>query len=171
MLVEFGRFGRPRGVRGEVRFWPHNPASPLLVAGRHVRIGRTAESTTNHLIERVHRDRKGAVVKIAGCDDREAAAQLTHQRWFEPRDGFAALEPDEIYIADLIGMTARVDDRTIGRVVDVVGVGPHDILVIADGRRRFMVPNVPDFVTAMDLDAGEISISPIEGLLPADLVR
>lgn len=158
-------------MRGEVRFWPHNPASPLLEAGREVQIGRSADDVTRRLVERIHHDRKGAVVKLAGCDDREAAARLTHQRWFEPRDGFPALEADEIYIADLIGMTARVGDQTVGQIVDVVGIGPHDLLVVADGRRRFMVPNVPQFVTAMDLDAGEVTLSPIEGLLPDGVGR
>lgn len=166
MLLDFGRFGRPHGVRGEVRFWPYNPSSPLLVEGRRIRIGREPRSCAEAVIETLRLDAKGMVVKLASCDDRDAAARLNHLHWFEPRDAFPPAEDDEIYVADLIGLTARTPEgERIGEVIDIVETGATDLLVIAAGKRQHLVPNVAAFVQRMDLDAREIIITPIEGLL------
>lgn len=166
MLVEFGRFGRPHGVRGEVRFHPHNPDSPLLDDGRTIQIGDAAERTEAAEVEWVRIDAKGFVLKLRGVDDRDAAARLTHRRWFEPRDAFPAPADDEVYMADLIGLDACTPDGAkLGRVVDVVEIGPHDVLVIRGGGRRHLVPNVEAFVQRMDLERGQVIITPIDGLL------
>lgn len=166
MLLEFGRFGRPHGVRGEVRFHAHNPHSPLLVARRRIRIGESPKRTEEVEIERLRFDPKGVVVKLQGVDSREDAARLTHRRWYEPREGLPRPAADEVYQVDLLGLRAvTVDGQTLGEVVDVIEIGPHDILVIRGGGRRQLVPNVEAFVQRMDFDAGEVIITPIEGLL------
>ncbi len=166
MLLEFGRFGRPHGVRGEVRFHAHNPHSPLIVAGRQILIGPSADRTEDAEIERLRFDPKGVVVKLRGIDSREDAARLTHRRWYEPREGLPEPADDEVYMADLIGLKAvTVDGEQLGKVVDVVEIGPHDVLVIRGGGRQRLVPNVEAFVQRMDFDAGELIITPIDGLL------
>lgn len=166
MLVEFGRFGRPHGVRGEVRFWPYNPDSPLLVEGRTIRVGRDPRHSKDAALEAVRFDPKGVVVKLARIDDRDTAAALTHQRWYEPRDAFPPAEDDEIYVADLIGLTARTHDGIeLGKIIDVLDTGPTDVLVIRGRGRTQLVPNVADFVRRMDLDRREVIITPIDGLL------
>lgn len=166
MLLEFGRFGRPHGVRGEVRFQPHNPASPLLKAGRRIHVGRSADDTTERELKRLRFDPKGVVVKLGGIDDRDAAGRLTHQKWFEPREAFPAARPDEVYMTDLIGLVVRTaTGRELGRIVHVLELGPHDVLVIRGGGQQHLVPNVPDFVREMDFERGEVVITPIEGLI------
>ncbi len=157
-LVSFGRFGRAHGVRGELRFWPHNPQSPLLKAGRAVRIGREAGQTEVRRVERLRFDAKGPVLTIEGVDSREAAEALTGAEWFEDRD--------EIYCVDLIGLEARtVDGAPLGRVVDVMTDTATAVLVIRGARGQHLVPFVEAFVPRVDLAAGEVQVSPIEGLL------
>lgn len=166
MLLEFGRFGRPHGVRGEVRFHAHNPHSPLMVAGRRVRVGESESRTEEVELERLRFDPKGIVVKLRGFESREDAARLTHWRWYEPREGLPEPAADEVYMADLIGLRAvTADGEALGEVIDVVEIGPHDVLVIRGRGRRQLVPNVAAFVQRMDFDAGVVVITPIEGLL------
>ncbi len=166
-LVSFGRFGRAHGVRGELRFWPHNPQSPLLKAGRAVRIGREAGQTEVRRVERLRFDAKGPLLTIEGVDSREAAEALTGAEWFEDRAAFAPIEdPDEIYCVDLIGLEARtVDGAPLGRVVDVMTDTATAVLVIRGARGQHLVPFVEAFVPRVDLAAGEVQVSPIEGLL------
>lgn len=169
MLLEFGRFGRPHGVRGELRFHAHNPHSPLMVTGRRIRIGESPTRTEEAEIERLRFDPKGVVIKLRGIESREDAARFTHRRWYEPRDGLPEPADDEVYMADLIGLRAVTDDgRALGEVVDVLEIGPHDVLVIRGRGRRQLVPNVEAFVRRMDFDAGEVIITPIDGLLDDD---
>ncbi len=166
-MVPFGRFGRAHGVRGELRLWPHNPQSPLLIAGREIRVGTRPDQLTVYTLEQVRLDARSAVVRLAGVEGREAAEALNGADWYEDRGAFAPLaDPDEIYCADLVGLSARtVDGTPLGRVVDVMTNGATDILVIQGGGREHLVPFVTDFVERVDLQAGEVLIVPAEGLL------
>ncbi len=165
-LVAFGKFGRPHGVRGDLRFWPHNPASPLLRANRDVTVGHNADDTRALHLERLRFDGKGVVVKVGGVDDRDAATSLNGLVWYESREDFGPLADDEVYVVDLIGAEVRTTEGDlVGRVADVVQVGPADLLVVRNGRREHLIPNVDDFVERIDAAAGEIVIRPIEGLL------
>ena len=71
--VEFGKFGRAQGLRGEVRFWAHNPQSPLLAKGQKALVGRSPHATDAMVINRVRRDAKGILLGFVGCDDRNSS--------------------------------------------------------------------------------------------------
>lgn len=164
--MELGVIGRPHGVRGDVRLWPHNSRTGLLEAGRTLSVGAHQGTVRDLTVKRIRRDAKGPIVTFEGIFDRDVAKTLTGQRWFESRDDFPALASDEIYIADLIGLRARLEDGSeIGEVAEVWTATATDIIVIRDGEREHLVPNVAEFVRRMDLEKGEIVIRPIEGLL------
>jgi 16S rRNA processing protein RimM len=166
MLVPFGQFGRPHGVRGELRFRPFNPDSPLLSKGRTIQVGRSPKDCTTYQVERVRFDSKGAVVKIDGFFDRDQVRVLTGQTWYEMRDAFPELGDDEVYLVDLIGMDAvRESGELIGCVTDILEHGPYETLAIRYGRREVLVPYVEAFVLRIDMDARQIIIRPIEGLI------
>ncbi len=165
-MVPFGKFGRPHGVRGDLRFWPHNPQSELLQVGRRISVGTNANDVEEHELTFVRFDARGVIVGLAAVNDRDAAARLTGRFWYETRDNFPEPPDDEVYVTDLIGLVVRTDEGLhVGHVKDVLTMGPSDILVIGRDGQTNMVPNVPDFVIKMDLEAGEVVIRPIEGLL------
>ena len=166
MWVALGRFGRPHGVRGEIRFWPFNAGTELVAGTKTIRVGRKANDATEYSVERVRLDAKGALIRLVGMADRDEVRTLTNQFWFERRDAFPELDDDEVYFVDLIGLAVLNENgEEIGRVKDVLDVGPAEILVISRGGREVMIPNVEAFVLRMDLDAGEIIVRPIDGLL------
>ena len=115
---------------------------------------------------RIRRDAKSPIVSFEGVRDRDQAKGLTGQHWYEARDAFPELASDEVYVTDLIGLNARLEDGTeIGQVATVWTGTATDIIVIRDGGREHLVPNVSEFVRRMDLEKGEIVIRPIDGLL------
>ena len=165
-LIELGTFGRAQGLRGEIRFWAHNPASPLLKRGALALVGRSKTQLAEMVVDRVRRDKKGLFVGFETCSDRTAAEALTGLRWFCEREAFAPLSPDEVYIADLVGLGVETDtgDR-LGEVTDVVEVGPNLILIVLVGHREIMVPYVDSFIEGVSLENGLIKIKVLEGLL------
>lgn len=165
-LIACGRVGRPHGVRGELRIWPLNPDTELLVKGRRVALGHDARGSTAFDLVDVRHDAKGFVVRLRGVEDREAAARWTGATWFEPRDAFPEPDDDEVYIADLIGLAVRTEaGEPVGVITDVWEAGAGDLLVIRGPRGEHLVPNIDDFVVRLDPAAGEAIIRPIEGLL------
>jgi 16S rRNA processing protein RimM len=165
-VILFGRLGRAHGVRGDLRFWPNNAESALLKSGRSVFIGRNPEASATFKVQSVRFDAKGAIVHFAGIDDRDAAIALTGQWWYEKREFFPRSADDEVYVVDLIGLRVRTEEGDeIGAVKDVLTTGASDIIVVTDGPREHLIPNVDAFVKSMNLDAGEIIVCPIDGLL------
>jgi len=131
-----GVIGRPHGVRGDVRLWPHNPRTTLLEAGRSIRIGLRQDSAKALNVVRIRRDAKSPIVSFEGVHDRDQAKGLTGQRWYEAREVFPDPASDEVYVTDLIGLKARLEDGTeIGQVATVWTATATDILVIRDGAR------------------------------------
>lgn len=165
-LIELGTFGRAQGLRGEIRFWAHNPASPLLEKGMLALVGRSKTQLAEMVVDRVRRDRKGLFIGFRGCVDRTAAEKLTGCKWFQTRANFKALGDDELYVADLIGLKAvSIEGDDVGEVTDVVEVGPNLLLMIKMGHREIMVPYVDDFIVEVSLDGDFVKIKVVEGLL------
>ena len=166
MWIALGRFGRPHGVRGEIRFWAFNDSTDLVSGKRSIRIGRRAGDAIEYSVERVRLDAKGALIKLVGMTDRDEVRALTNNFWFERREAFPELDDDEVYFVDLIGLVVLTEDgEELGRVKDVLDVGPSEILVIDRGGREAMIPNVDEFVLRMDIENGQIIVRPIEGLI------
>jgi 16S rRNA processing protein RimM len=89
----------------------------------------------------------GAIARFAEVTDRNAAEALRGTALTVPRSAMPALEEDEYYHADLIGLAAvSTDGHALGTCVAVENYGAGDVLEIErpadeDGkRRRFMVP-------------------------------
>lgn len=165
-LIACGRVGRPHGVRGELRIWPLNPSTTLLIPGRALLLGHDPASSRRFEIEESRRDPKGFFVRLGGIGDREVAAGLTGMTWFEPRAAFPEPADDEVYLADLIGLPVRTEaGEAVGVIADVWQAGGADLLVIRGPGGEHLVPNVEAFVSKLDPAAGEVVIRPIEGLL------
>ncbi|MEE2789076.1 MAG: ribosome maturation factor RimM [Myxococcota bacterium] len=166
MLIAFGQFGRPHGVRGEIRFRPFNPDSALLAKGRAIRIGRSPSRCDTFDVERIRFDAKGAIIKLDGFFDRDQVKVLTGQTWYEMREAFPALDADEFYLVDLIGMAVvRENGASVGVIRDVLEYGPYETFAIKGRGKEYLVPNVSEFVLAIDIDARVVTIRPIDGLL------
>ncbi len=64
---------------------------------------------------------------------------------------------------DLIGMSVYDNAKYKGKVIDIIKTNYNSILVI-DGIKKHMVPNIPNFVKNIDMKNKKINIEYIEGL-------
>ena len=64
---------------------------------------------------------------------------------------------------DLIGLEVYDKDNYKGKVIEILKTNTNDLLVI-DGIKRHMVPNIDEFVKEVDLDNNKIYIEYIRGL-------
>jgi 16S rRNA processing protein RimM len=106
------------------------------------------------------------VLKLAGCDDVDAAKELVGYEFAVPESERVPLEEDEFYDWELEGCNVKVGDENIGQVRSVMKTGGAEILIVSDesGNEK-LVPLAASIVVAIDPAAKTIIVDPPEGLL------
>ena len=155
----------PHGLRGELRVRLHWEGSTTLSEVSSVELA-AGESRRSYAIEDVRPGPKGVLLKLAGVDDRDAAAALRGAALSVPREVLPELEPGEYYLSDLIGAEVVGPDGPVGRVVEVRAHPSVDCLAVRlpDGR-VLEQPLTEPWVEAVDVAAGRVVLSSTEGLV------
>ena len=156
-----GRIGAAHGIKGEVRIQSYT-ADPLALTdygplstnrpGLSIEI-ETARTTTNVLVAR-----------IKGVRDRSAAEKLNGIELFIDRDLLPPIEDeDDYYHADLVGLSARLEDGSVlGEVIAVPNFGADDLLEIrkADSGETWFIPFTKLAVPEVHIAAGYVVVVP-----------
>lgn len=105
-------------------------------------------------------------VVLDGIDNPEAADEFRGGAVMIATADLPPLKEGEFYYYQLAGIEVMLTDgRRLGTIEDVLATGAHDIWVVRAGEREVLVPVISDVVKAMNLDARQVTIDPIPGLL------
>lgn len=166
-FVIVGRIGAPHGVRGEVRVQPFT-ADPLALADYSpLAVVTNASGTPKILTVKSARPAKTVLVmRFAEVTTREMAEALKGAELTVPRARLddADLEEDEFFVADLVGLEARLaDGSSVGKITSIDDHGAGDVLAVQlpEGGTMllaFTLANVPEIAVA----DGYVTISPPE---------
>lgn len=170
-LVRVGFVFRPHGVHGELKVDPEDTGDPTRYESwDQVFVGARPQQVTRHAVTgvRYQKTKRGTTVilDLDGIDSRDDAEAITKRALFVHEDDLD-LDDEEIFIHDLIGLDVETEDGTrVGTVLNLLELPAHDVLVVrrSDGQEA-MIPAVDDFVLALDLDTGSITVRPIEGMI------
>lgn len=103
---------------------------------------------------------KTVIARLAGIDDRDAAAEYVNDFVAVPRSCLPETADDEYYWSDLEGL--RVVDRDgklLGKVAYLMETGANDVLVIR-GNQEILIPYIKgEVVEEVDLANGVIRVN------------
>ncbi len=162
--VAAARVGRPHGLGGELRLDPLG-GLPAGLGGYRTLLLEQRGVYTPMALEGERRNGRFLLVKFAGIDTPEQARAWTHATLWVERDEMPPLADDEYYHVDLLG--CRVEDEAgtvLGEVVDVVASGPHDLLVVREAGREWMLPVLARWVPSIDVEQRRVVVRLPEGL-------
>lgn len=153
-----GRVGSPYGVTG----WMHvveytaEPGSLLDYSPWYLH-RRNRWQPIDLLDGRRHG--KGLVARLAGFEDREAAAELTGAEIGIYREQLPLPGEQEYYWSDLAGLQVMATDgRLLGYVDHLIETGANDVLVVR-GEREILIPYIKgQVIRTVDLDARVIRV-------------
>jgi len=170
--ILMSRIGAAHGIRGEVRIQSFTE-DPLALAGYGelmtnrpglgVAIEAARTTTANMLIAR-----------LKGVADRDAAEKLNGVELYVDRARLPAIaDEDDFYLADLVGLTARLIDGTeLGQVLAVPNYGAGDILEIGGaGLETRLIPFTRAAVPEVHIAEGYVVVDPpaeVEGEIGTD---
>ncbi|NVE93811.1 ribosome maturation factor RimM [Altererythrobacter lutimaris] len=155
--IELAAVTGAHGVAGEVRLKLLGEGLDALKAHKSFH----ANVPDGELVlSKIRSDNKGgAIARFNGVNGRNAAEKLRGTVLSVAREALPALDDDEYYHADLIGLTVVTDNgETVGRSIAVQNFGATDIIEIAKspvpekGMKSFMVPMTKAAVLEWDTE-------------------
>ena len=166
-VLPVGEIGRPHGVKGEMKVYPYSGNAESLQSYSTLLVATPENGATQSYVLRSCRSQgQFAVIKLDGVDSRTDAGQLTGCEVLVERHEMPELADDEFYWHDLQGMAVVTSHgRPLGTVSRLMSTGAHDILVVVDRGREYLIPALDEFVVAIDAESGTITVDPPEGLL------
>ncbi len=168
--MDIGWISRPRGLRGQVWVTPYSDEPERLVELREFRI-RSADGWRSLRLEegRVLGNRLSMLFE--GVSTRTAAEALCGQVIQIHRRDLPPLEDDEVFLADLIGLEARLaDGRVVGTVTEILELPAGPLLEIRGRGQEALVPFQRRFVPRLELKEGWLELDVPDGLLPDDML-
>ncbi len=163
--LEVGEVVTTHGVNGEVRVYPWCDSPSDLCKITKLYLGESGDNALSAESIRAHKN--VVIAKFKDYNSVEKSRTLVGKTLYAKREDFN-LSKGRYFICDLIG--AKVNDadtgEEYGEITDVINHGATDIYCISmkTGGER-MIPAVDDIVISRDIEAKEIKIRPIAGLL------
>ncbi len=163
--VTVGRVLRPQGVRGEVVVEVLSDVADRFAKGSRLMGVRDGQPSQPLEVAASRAHKSGAVVRFAGCEDRDRAEEL-RGLWLEvPRSQVPAAEAGTYYQYELLGCLCRVSGEELGRVAEVVEDGGGLLLIVEGEGRRIPVPFVREFLREVDVAGARIELALPPGLV------
>jgi 16S rRNA processing protein RimM len=163
-LVLVGYVSGAYGIHGWVRIKPYSSDGDALLAAKTWWLDKPELHDVEMMQAKRHNDE--VVARLMGVSGRDAAEALKGATVQIRRSHFPALDNDEFYWVDLIGL-AVVNERGehLGMVGDLMDNGAHPILrvepPVAEGekpRPELLIPFVDQFVKTVDQAARLITV-------------
>lgn len=129
-VVSLAKAGRPHGIRGWLRLYPHGGNAALLACAKW--LIRFPGNDWQPAAQRVTRiTGEALLVKFNGVDERNGAVALRNTEIGLQRCHLPELADDEHYWHDLLGMLVNsAQGHLFGTVRDVFSNGANEVLVV-----------------------------------------
>ena len=166
--VVVGQVRRPHGIRGEVRVeiltdYPERLAQRDDVYLAHP---KAPDDVERYPLESTRPHKGVLLVKLAGCDDRDAAEELRGMLVQIPLEEAVPLEEGEYYHFQLTGIDVETETgEWLGRVADVIATGAHDVYVVHGPRGEILLPAIEDVILELDMQTRKMVVHLLPGML------
>ncbi len=165
-LLRVGVISSTHGLRGEVKVYPTTDDPQRFKDLKTVILDADSELITLK-IRGVRFFKNMVIVGFEEFTDISQVERLRNCDLLIRRDQAVKLEPNENFIADLIGLTVITDEgKKFGILKDVMQTGANDVYVIdgPDGR-EYLFPAIPQCILNVDLEQETVTVHIMDGLL------
>ncbi len=161
-LLEIGQIVNTHGLRGDVKVMPwcddpevFHELAYVLIDGKEYEIEKSA----------IHKNM--VLLKLEGINHINDAEGYRNKILYVPRAELGDLPEGTYYICDLLGCSVETDTgRILGTIRDIIKTGSNDVYVVEDdAKNQTLVPVIDECVKSVDIDAKQVIISPLKGLI------
>lgn len=155
--IAVGRVVGLFGIRGWVKVYSYTRPRDAILRYSPWQLGSGDQWREHGLLEGRSQG-NGIVARVAGCDNRDAAAALIGAEIAIAGAQLPAAAEREYYWAELEGLrVVNLAREELGRVSHLFETGANDVLVV-QGERERLIPFGKGVIHDVDLDAGIIRV-------------
>ena len=160
-MLRVGVITSTHGVRGEVKVYPTTDDPARFKDLDEVTLD-TGKELIPLTIQNVKFFKKMVILKFKEYDEPYKGKDLLIHR-----SQAVPLEEGEHFIVDLIGLTVITDEgETLGKLKDVLQTGANDVYIVEQSSgKEVLIPAIKPCILTIDLEAGEMKVHLLEGLL------
>ena len=159
-FLQVGVISSTHGIRGEVKVFPTTDDPNIL---------ETKKEKLSLEVQGVKFFKQFVIVKFKGIDNINDIEQYKGCSLFVSREDAVALEEDEYFIADLIGMevyTNENPEELFGTLKDVIETGANEVyLVESKTHGEVLIPAIRQCILSVDVKAQKMQVHLLNGLL------
>ena len=163
--LEVGKIINTHGLRGEVKVAPWTDTPDVFEEIKNVFVIKNKEKITLE-ISHVKYQKNNLIIKFKELQDINDAQHLKNFVLYVDRNELGELPEGVYYIADLIGMEVKREDKSsIGVLKDVLQTGANDVYVVErQGEKELLIPVIESVVLSVDTENKEIIVKLPDGL-------
>lgn len=164
--LQVGVITSTHGIKGEVKVFPTTDDPNRFRALKDVVLDTGKEQIPLE-IEGVKFFKQFVILKFKGIDNINDIERYKRCPLLVERKDAVALEEDEYFIADMIGIqVVTEDDEPFGTLKDVMETGANDVYVIdTEEHGEVLVPAIRECILDVDIENQKMKIHLMDGLI------
>lgn len=164
-LLRVGVISSTHGVRGEVKVYPTTDDPERFKKLKKVVLD-TGKEQMDLEISGVKFFKNQVILKFKGIDNINDIEKYKGKDLLVYREDAVALEENENYVADLIGLRVVTDEgENLGILTEVMETGANDVYVVEteEGKER-LLPAIRECILEVDLEKEIMTVHVLSGL-------
>lgn len=164
-LILIGKVAATHGIRGQLRIVSYSGHFDSLLVADAVILKEPSGKSGSFKVAAARLHGKKLLLSLDGLADINLVQHLVGAEIYLRLDQLPATEEGEYYWHELIGLkVVTVAGEPLGVLQSIIETGSNDVYVVKSAARELLIPALADIITAVDLSAGIMTITPVEGL-------
>jgi len=149
-----------------VKAFPLSEAARSLPPLTEAYIVTPAGTVQIKIIDSIRTDRDFLLISFRGISDRQEASKLRNAMIEVDASMLPKLGENEYYYHQIIGLSVVTSNgEVIGRVTEIMETPGNELYVVKGTDKEYLIPAVKQIIAGINLNAGIMIITPIDGLL------
>jgi len=164
--IVIGKIVSAHGIKGEVKVYPWTDDTDRFGLLKEVLIVKDEVVRTVHIVSaRTHKN--VVILALREFNSVNEAQELAGWNVEIEHKDLLPLPEGRYYIFQLVGLKVRtLDGQELGVLSEVLQTGANDVYVVkGPGGKEVLIPALKSVVKQIDLDAQQVLIDPLPGLL------
>ncbi|HLR63886.1 MAG TPA: ribosome maturation factor RimM [Pseudogracilibacillus sp.] len=165
-MYVIGKVINTHGVKGEVKVLQSTDFDQRFAVGEKVYI-KQGDTYDAFVIAHARPHKNALLIQFEGLNEIDDVLFLKNETLYITEKQQESLPEGEYYYREIIGCQMKTTEGQVLGIVDsILSPGANDVWVVKnDAGDEYYIPYIDDVVKAVDLDAKEITIEVMEGLL------